>query len=169
VVAGLGLSAPASAAVTRATRLLARAAPPVWLAAMVDLAAGQARLRFGAVAAARAQLRRADRHARALPGATALQRWTADALADVGAVALRALENAEPLTVAELRVLRLLPSHLTFREIGERFATSSHTVKSQAHAVYRKLGARSRSEAVDRAVACGLLDPGGVPSTFAGP
>jgi LuxR family maltose regulon positive regulatory protein len=67
---------------------------------------------------------------------------------------------SEPLTVAELRVLRLLPTHLSYREIGLRFRTSGHTVKSQAHAVYRKLGATSRSEAVARATAFGLVDTG---------
>jgi LuxR family transcriptional regulator, maltose regulon positive regulatory protein len=35
---------------------------------------------------------------------------------------------------------------------------SANTVKTQAHAVYRKLDASSRSEAVDRAVAIGLVD-----------
>jgi LuxR family maltose regulon positive regulatory protein len=34
---------------------------------------------------------------------------------------------------------------------------SANTVKTQAHAVYRKLGAASRSEAVSRALEAGLL------------
>jgi LuxR family maltose regulon positive regulatory protein len=61
------------------------------------------------------------------------------------------------LTPAELRVLQFLPSHLSFREIAERGFVSTHTVKSQANAVYRKLGARCRSDAVARARGCGLL------------
>jgi LuxR family maltose regulon positive regulatory protein len=61
------------------------------------------------------------------------------------------------LTPAEMRVLEYLPTHLTFREIGERLHLSRFTVKSQALATYRKLGVASRGEAVARARALGLL------------
>jgi DNA-binding CsgD family transcriptional regulator len=65
---------------------------------------------------------------------------------------------AECLTAAELRVLPLLATHLSFREIGERLYISRHTVKSQALSTYRKLGVSSRSEAVELAVELGLID-----------
>ena len=52
------------------------------------------------------------------------------------------------LTAAELRLVPFLATHLSFREIGERLHVSRHTVKSQAMAVYRKVGATSRSEAI---------------------
>lgn len=61
------------------------------------------------------------------------------------------------LTKAELRLLPLLATHLTFPEIGERLFISRHTVKTQAMAIYRKLGSSSRSEAVARAQETGLL------------
>ena len=57
------------------------------------------------------------------------------------------------------RLLPLLPTHLSFREIGERLFVSTNTVKTQAISIYRKLGASSRSEAVRRASEVGLLDP----------
>jgi LuxR family maltose regulon positive regulatory protein len=60
------------------------------------------------------------------------------------------------LTTAELRVLPLLATHLSFREIGERLYVSHHTVKTQAVSVYRKLGVASRSQAVQRAQQLGL-------------
>jgi LuxR family maltose regulon positive regulatory protein len=60
--------------------------------------------------------------------------------------------------MAELRILRFLPTHLSFREIGLRLHVSTNTVKTQAHAVYRKLGVSSRSQAVTRAGEIGLLD-----------
>jgi LuxR family maltose regulon positive regulatory protein len=60
------------------------------------------------------------------------------------------------LTTAELRLLPLLFTHLTFPEIGERLYVSRHTVKTQALSVYRKLGASSRSQAVQRAQQLGL-------------
>jgi LuxR family transcriptional regulator, maltose regulon positive regulatory protein len=43
------------------------------------------------------------------------------------------------------------------REIGERLYVSRNTVKSQAMAVYRKLGVSSRSEAIDRVQELGFL------------
>jgi LuxR family transcriptional regulator, maltose regulon positive regulatory protein len=61
------------------------------------------------------------------------------------------------LTTAELRLLPLLSTHLSFREIGERLYVSRHTVKTQAISVYRKLGVSSRSQAIDRAREIGLL------------
>jgi LuxR family maltose regulon positive regulatory protein len=65
---------------------------------------------------------------------------------------------ASTLTAAELRLLPLLTTHLSFREIAERLFVSRNTVKTQAIAVYRKLDASSRSEAIERAVALGLVD-----------
>jgi LuxR family transcriptional regulator, maltose regulon positive regulatory protein len=65
---------------------------------------------------------------------------------------------ASSLTGAELRLLPLLTTHLSFREIGERLYVSRNTVKTQAISTYRKLGASSRSEAVVRAAELGLVD-----------
>ncbi len=62
------------------------------------------------------------------------------------------------LTTAELRVLQYLPTHLTFAEIAERLYVSPHTVKSQAVAIYSKLGVSSRRAAIETAVEFGLLD-----------
>lgn len=62
-----------------------------------------------------------------------------------------ALGDGETLTLAELRVLRFLPSYLTLGQIAARLHVSTNTVKTQAHAVYRKLGVSSRSGAVERA------------------
>jgi LuxR family transcriptional regulator, maltose regulon positive regulatory protein len=65
--------------------------------------------------------------------------------------------GAAPLTTAELRVLPLLGTHLTFREIAQRLYVSQHTVKTQAMSIYRKLGASSRGQAVQRVQEIGLL------------
>ena len=62
------------------------------------------------------------------------------------------------LTAAELRLLAYLPTHLSFREIAERLFVSPHTIKSQAMAVYGKLGVASRRGAIEQAVEAGLLD-----------
>ena len=65
------------------------------------------------------------------------------------------------LTTAELRVLRYLPTHLSFRQIGERLYLSRHTVKTEAISAYRKLGVNSRSDAVRQARELGILEEGG--------
>jgi LuxR family maltose regulon positive regulatory protein len=64
---------------------------------------------------------------------------------------------AAPLTTAELRLLPLLATHLSFREMGQQLYVSQHTVKTQAMSIYRKIGASSRSEAVQRVQKAGLL------------
>jgi LuxR family maltose regulon positive regulatory protein len=67
--------------------------------------------------------------------------------------------GASSLTAAELRLLPLLSTHLSYQEIGERLFVSQHTVKSQAYSAYRKLGVSSRSEAVIRTRELGLGAP----------
>jgi LuxR family maltose regulon positive regulatory protein len=65
--------------------------------------------------------------------------------------------GASSLTTAELRLLPLLATHLSYPQIGERLHLSRHTVKSHALSVYRKLGVSSRSEAIERAHGFGVL------------
>jgi LuxR family maltose regulon positive regulatory protein len=62
-----------------------------------------------------------------------------------------------PLTQAELRLLPYLQTHLTADMIAERLFISSHTVKTQVKAIYRKLGVSSRNDAVQKASAIGLV------------
>jgi LuxR family maltose regulon positive regulatory protein len=64
--------------------------------------------------------------------------------------------GASSLTAAELRLLPLLSTHLSYAEIGERLYVSKNTVKTQAYSAYRKLGVSSRSEAVVRTRDLGL-------------
>ena len=66
--------------------------------------------------------------------------------------------GASSLTAAELRILPLLATHLSFPEIGAELFLSPNTIKSQAISVYRKLGVTSRSQAVARAREAGLLE-----------
>ena len=65
--------------------------------------------------------------------------------------------GSSPLTPAELRILPYLQTHLTIGEIGERLHVSRNTASSEIGSIYRKLGVSSRSAAVERAVARGLL------------
>jgi LuxR family maltose regulon positive regulatory protein len=69
--------------------------------------------------------------------------------ARVDQITAAAAVGASALTTAELRLLPLLPTHLSFPEIAERLFVSRHTVKSQAQTVNRKLGVSSRGAAVE--------------------
>ena len=65
----------------------------------------------------------------------------------------------EPLTQGEIRVLRYLPTHLTAPEIASELYLSVNTVRAHMHHLYTKLGAHRRGDAVERALALGLLGP----------
>jgi LuxR family maltose regulon positive regulatory protein len=69
----------------------------------------------------------------------------------------RPITVTAPLTDRELAVLRLLPGQLSTREIGRELYVSVHTIRSQVQAVYRKLHASNRAEAIARARQLGLL------------
>ena len=71
--------------------------------------------------------------------------------------AVRVGLNATPLTPAEIRVLRYLPTHMSFGAIAQELFVSRSTVKTQAIAVYRKFGVSSRALAVEQARRHGLL------------
>ena len=101
-----------------------------------------------------------DRHAQHGPADAALICEAADLLGEVGRPTSPSREPArpgEPLTRSEIRVLRYLPTHLSAREIASELYLSANTVKTHLRHLYRKLGAHSRHEAVQRARAIGLL------------
>jgi LuxR family maltose regulon positive regulatory protein len=64
---------------------------------------------------------------------------------------------ADELSDSELAVLRLLPTQLSNREIGEELFVSVNTVKTHVRSIYAKLRASSREQAVGRAREIGLL------------
>jgi LuxR family maltose regulon positive regulatory protein len=66
---------------------------------------------------------------------------------------------ADPLTSREQELLALLPTHLIYREVASTMCVSINTVKTYQKALFRKLGASSRSEAVAIAQAGHLLEP----------
>ncbi|MBD3940489.1 AAA family ATPase [Microbacterium sp. NEAU-LLC] len=68
------------------------------------------------------------------------------------------------LTGAEQRVLPFLQTHLTRVEIAQRLYVSPNTISTQMASIFRKLGASTRSEVVERAYELELL---GAPSGIA--
>jgi DNA-binding NarL/FixJ family response regulator len=82
--------------------------------------------------------------ARATPRDRAVS-WDGDGIAD------------ERLTVREQEVLEWLSQGLSNRRIAERLGISEHTVKFHITAIYGKLGASTRTEAVNHALRRGWL------------
>lgn len=101
----------------------------------------------------------------ALPTDTGLERYVASLLdaarhqtASPGEPPTQSL--IEPLSQRELMALRYLSSRLTYREIAGELFISVNTLKSHVKAIYRKLGASTRAEAVQAARRIGLLPTG---------
>ncbi len=149
----------AHAALARAHRLrplLDHGLP--WLTVAVGLELVRAHLALGEAAAARTVLTETE-HVIALRPDLGVLVEEARELADrVEASTGPAGAWAMSLTGAELRLLPYLATHLTFPEIASRLFISRNTVKTEAVSIYRKLGASSRSEAIERAIEVGLLE-----------
>ncbi len=64
---------------------------------------------------------------------------------------------AEDLTPRELEVLQLLAEGLSNKGIADRLRVSEHTAKYHVNAIFGKLGAQTRTEAVARAARLGLV------------
>ena len=129
-----------------------------WYEIETRVALARCALKLGDVVAARTLLEEASRLESRTPGAAVLRAWLEDSWTQVDEFVAASVIERTSLTTAELRVLGLLPTHLSFREIADRFNVSANTIKTQAHAVYRKLNASSRSGAVMAAREVGLLD-----------
>jgi LuxR family transcriptional regulator, maltose regulon positive regulatory protein len=129
-----------------------------WYSAECRLALAYSALRSGELARARRLLEIVEDDLKALPEATTARAWLDAYKARSDDVSSSRSADADPLTTAELRVLQFLPTHLSFPQIAEHLYVSTNTVKTHARALYRKLDASSRSEAVAHACAGGLID-----------
>jgi LuxR family maltose regulon positive regulatory protein len=128
-----------------------------WYEAQTRVALARASLGLSDVAGARSRLAGGARMVRRIPEATTLRAWLTEACSQLEA-ATGSAGDGLTLTAAELRVLRMLPTHLSFPAIAKQLFVSTNTVKTHVRALYRKLDASSRSEAVSHAAAAGLLD-----------
>jgi LuxR family transcriptional regulator, maltose regulon positive regulatory protein len=64
--------------------------------------------------------------------------------------------SLEPLTDREVSVLRLLRGTLSLREIGQELHLSPNTIKTHTRVIYRKLGVRTRRQAVEQGRRAGI-------------
>ena len=126
-----------------------------WFVAEAHIVVARALLLLDDVPGAHGHIDQAVRHLAEASDATVLDRWHFETMRE--AESAGELDGRWPLTKAELRLLHRLPSHHSFREIGEQLFVSTNTVKTQAQSIYRKLGVSSRAEAVDCAKAAGLI------------
>ena len=155
----LGRSTDATEDLVHAQRLRPQLMHSVpWLAVQVRLELARAYLALADPAGARTMLRETEELFRRSPDLGVLGGLMTELTSKVEEAPSSA-PGMSSLTAAELRLLPYLPTHLSFREIGERLRVSPHTVKSQAISVYRKLDVTSRSEAIEHARTLGLLDP----------
>jgi LuxR family transcriptional regulator, maltose regulon positive regulatory protein len=147
---------PAQGCLARAARLrpqLSYATP--YLAVQTLLELGHSYLALGHAGGAKVTLREAKDILYLRPNLGVLNEQ-ADELRSQLDMIDEQTHGASSLTKAELRLLPLLSTHFTFREIGERLYVSPNTVKRQAVSLYRKLEVTSRSRAVQRAQEPGL-------------
>lgn len=151
----------ATSEVREALGLLKRITDPSpWYTAECRIVLARAALRLKGPAAAGELLGEARAALGRAPDSVVLRDWLDDASAQADLAPGSTAGEDWSLTNAELRVLRFLPSHLSFREIADRLYVSPNTVKTHARGIYRKLGVSSRANAVDRACGAGLVDPG---------
>ena len=133
-------------------------APIPWLSAQVAIALAQTFLDLGDYTAARARTEEARGHLTGLliEGVLReqLRRVSASLSRQGGHVRV---PSAMALSAAEMRVLQLLPTHLTLGEIGDELHTSRNTVKTHVAAIHQKLECSTRAEAVTRGRELGLL------------
>jgi LuxR family maltose regulon positive regulatory protein len=130
-----------------------------WYAAHVSIVLGRAALEAGEPLAARARIEEARQYLGHLLTEGVL-RDEVEELADLLARTRSTpwVPSSMALTAAEVRVLRLLPTHLSLGEIAEELRVSRNTIKTQVGATYRKLQASTRAEAVQRGRELGLLE-----------
>jgi len=129
-----------------------------WLGAQVAVVLGRVSLELGDPVAARMRVDEARQYLSRLLTDGILQARVEDLAERLSRHHGRALAStAMSLTAAEVRVLQLLPTHLSLGEIAEELHVSRNTVKTQVAATYRKLGAGTRTAAVERGRQLGLL------------
>lgn len=81
----------------------------------------------------------------------------------LGHFARRTREGSEveaSLTPRELEILSMISEGYTMQQVGTRLGISPRTVETHVAKLYRKLGVRTRVQAVSRAAQLGLLDLG---------
>jgi LuxR family maltose regulon positive regulatory protein len=136
-------------AITPLQRALVLAEPEGYVRILVDEGQPMARLLYEALS-----LGIAPDYARRLLAAFPVAE--PEQAAPLGTQALKS-DLIEPLSERELEVLQLIAEGLTNPEIASRLFLALNTVKAHAGNIYGKLNVHSRTQAISRAQALGLL------------
>ena len=136
--------------------LLTHALPVVSVQALLELA--RVHLALADLAGARTLMREVDDLLGRRPGLGTLVGQAEALRAQLASQRGSSVPAASALTGAELRLLPLLATHLSGPEMAAELFLSPLTVKSELKAIYRKLGASTRTQAVTRARELGLLE-----------
>jgi LuxR family maltose regulon positive regulatory protein len=143
----------------RAEKLTAKLADfAPWYEVEVRVSLARAALRLSDVSGAGRHVADAARILQRSPDAVVLWMWLEDSSIRGESARGNSGTGEWSLTTAELRVLQFLPTHLSLPEIAKMLNVSANTVKTHTRAVYRKLDARSRAQAVAQARGAGLID-----------
>ena len=140
----------------RLRHLLTYALPYFAVQARIELA--RVHLALADLAGASTLMREVDELLRRRPGLGNLTAEVRALRARLAADRSSSAAGASALTGAELRLLPMLATHLSFPEIAGELFLSRNTIKSQAISIYHKLGASTRSQAVARSGELGLLE-----------
>src|SRR5215472_1851940 len=151
-----GLLGEARAELSVSVELCKSATPSIWHAHALILFAGVLHS-LGEAADAAAALEQAEAILARLADPGSVPRFAREVRERLATPARRTAAYGEELTEREMVVLRLAAAGLTQRETGTQLYLSSNTVKTHLSRIYRKLGASSRREAVDRATELGML------------
>ncbi|HEU5391650.1 MAG TPA: LuxR C-terminal-related transcriptional regulator [Streptosporangiaceae bacterium] len=140
----------------RTRALLTYAFPHLAVQARIELI--RVHLALGDLAGARTLMHEVDELLRRRPGLGSLVGEARALRKQLASEHGSSAPGASSLTAAELRLLPMLSTHLSFAEIAAEMFLSRNTISSQAMSIYRKLGAGSRSQAVARSRELGLLE-----------
>jgi LuxR family transcriptional regulator, maltose regulon positive regulatory protein len=135
----------------RAVRLYRDRSPAAfpWFAAQMAIVLGWLALDVDDYPTALRKMSEARRHLARLPDDGLLGRLVVKLARDLAPHGDRLpYPYAVTLTTAEMRVLQLLPTHLTLSEIADALYISRNTVKTQVASIYGKLHSSTRAEAV---------------------
>ena len=136
--------------------MLTSALPYLAVQARIELT--RVHLALADLAGARTLMRETDDVLKRRPGLGTLVGEAQALRAQIAKVRGSSIPGASALTAAELRLLPLLSTHLSFAEIGAELFVSPNTAKTHAVSIYRKLNAGTRGQAVARARELGLLE-----------
>lgn len=121
------------------------------IAVQLRIELARAYLALADLSGARTMMREADEFLRETPDLGTIVNEVAELKAVLAKERGASTIGPSALTTAELRLLPMLSTHLTVKEIAAELFVSRNTISTQMQSIYRKLDANTRNQAVTRA------------------